>query len=382
MKDPINDWLTGQSLYQKLVDAIDPPHLRALQEMQFSTTEALRSYLDLPRQLEQIHKQINDIHQSTHLAFASSLGSFDSFRHLTTTSLGQLHQSSLTSPLHLTSAVNSSANFIQQTAKVLSQIIQSDIQQDKYWLSEFLESSQRIDLYAALSNPATDLWKQIANARGFTEDILESIDKSLANLETEDEDPFSPFESIIRPKIESLRKGEISYTTLLSFINTFFTIVSIIVTLQSMAASNNSGKQIDQRFQQLERTQARLLGAIETIKPTTDSSRYYIDIRQTTLRVKPKNKSAQIAILYPNQRVRLLKEKGQWIYVEYFDYTEGIPKTGWARKKYMRSVATQETSNLDQPPSRWSGKRLRPISPTTTLQGDKTVTELLLEDRE
>jgi hypothetical protein len=382
MKDPINDWLTGQSLYQKLVDAIDPPHLRALQEMQFSTTEALRSYLDLPRQLEQIHKQINDIHQSTHLAYASSLGSFDSFRHLTTTSLGQLHQSSLTSSLYLTSAVNSPANFIQQTAKALSQIIQSDIQQDKYWLSEFLESSQRIDLYAALSNPATDLWKQIANARGFTEDLLESIDKSLANLETEDEDPFSPFERVIQLKIESLRRGEISYTTLLNFINTFVTIVSIIVTLQSMGPSNNTDKQIDQRFQQIERTQTLLLDTVETIKPDTDPSRYYIDVRQTALRIKPKNKSAQIAILYPNQRVRLLKEKGRWIYVEYFDYTEGIPKAGWARKKYMELIAAQETPSLDHPASQWSGKRLRPIFPTTKLQGDRTVSELLLEDRE
>lgn len=46
----------------------------------------------------------------------------------------------------------------------------------------------------------------------------------------------------------------------------------------------------------------------------------------------------QVAVLYPNQKVRLEKSAHRWIYVEYFDYIEGIPKMGWVNKKYLKML--------------------------------------------
>ncbi len=66
----------------------------------------------------------------------------------------------------------------------------------------------------------------------------------------------------------------------------------------------------------------------------------YIVVRPVELRTK--NNSSEdshvICILQPNQKVELLKRNGKWIYVGFFDYVEGIPKTGWVRKKYLKMI--------------------------------------------
>jgi hypothetical protein len=60
--------------------------------------------------------------------------------------------------------------------------------------------------------------------------------------------------------------------------------------------------------------------------------------RQVVLRLKPSNRGAKIVILFPNQKVLLIEEKHKWIYIEYFDYLEAIPKYGWANKKYLKRL--------------------------------------------
>lgn len=66
----------------------------------------------------------------------------------------------------------------------------------------------------------------------------------------------------------------------------------------------------------------------------------YVVIRTVNLRTKSNtNKDSQIiTLLLPNQKVELLKRKGKWIYVGYFDYIEDIPKTGWVAKKYLKMI--------------------------------------------
>lgn len=62
---------------------------------------------------------------------------------------------------------------------------------------------------------------------------------------------------------------------------------------------------------------------------------YYIVKRQVQVKVKPTFNSPTIVIIYPNQKVKILKKNHKWIYIEYFDYIDGVPKTGWASKKYL-----------------------------------------------
>src|SRR6266404_2352705 len=77
---------------------------------------------------------------------------------------------------------------------------------------------------------------------------------------------------------------------------------------------------------------------VKTLTPTDDASTYYVVEREVVIRLKPVNRSAPVAALYPNQIVRLVQPNLQWIYVEYFDYIEGLPKLGWVNKKYLRKI--------------------------------------------
>jgi hypothetical protein len=81
---------------------------------------------------------------------------------------------------------------------------------------------------------------------------------------------------------------------------------------------------------------------IENIKPDKELTEinqiYYIVQRPVNVRIKPSNKSNKLDILYPNNKVRLIKSRHKWIFVEYFDFIEGIPKTGWVYKKYLIRV--------------------------------------------
>lgn len=66
---------------------------------------------------------------------------------------------------------------------------------------------------------------------------------------------------------------------------------------------------------------------------------FYIVKKQINLYSKTTNKSDIISILYPNQKVQVEKQKNKnWIYINYFDYIEGITKTGWVLKKYLKRV--------------------------------------------
>ena len=62
--------------------------------------------------------------------------------------------------------------------------------------------------------------------------------------------------------------------------------------------------------------------------------------------------------LLPKQKSRLVQRRHKWIYVEYFDEIEGIPKYGWANKKYLKKIeegielklATPNKPVQNQPP--------------------------------
>lgn len=82
----------------------------------------------------------------------------------------------------------------------------------------------------------------------------------------------------------------------------------------------------------------KVLSIIKSAIPDTSSEIVYVVQRPAKLRVKPTNKSAAMASLYPNQLVSLCKNPGKWIYVEFYDFNEGAPRSGWVYKKYLKRV--------------------------------------------
>jgi hypothetical protein len=60
--------------------------------------------------------------------------------------------------------------------------------------------------------------------------------------------------------------------------------------------------------------------------------------RMAKLREAPVAGSTVVTMLFPNQVLTLLEEKGQWIRVEFYDYLAQDAKEGWVLKKYCQRM--------------------------------------------
>jgi hypothetical protein len=156
------------------------------------------------------------------------------------------------------------------------------------------------------------------------------------------EDAISKVEEVVNEKIASLPKGRITAEGL------FMMFLQIVTVLIAIGAWNTDKEQLKEA-KESSKTQAVQYGQfmvlfekvakdIEQLVPKHDDSVYYVVERQVSLKLKPNHHSATVAILSPNQKVRLVQMNHKWIYIEYFDYLEGVPKYGWANKKYLKRL--------------------------------------------
>jgi hypothetical protein len=70
-------------------------------------------------------------------------------------------------------------------------------------------------------------------------------------------------------------------------------------------------------------------------------------LKVTALRTERSNKAAQIATVYPNQILHVIRISQRWAYVEYFDEVEGLPRTGWMYKKVLSKPRRQASRVQD-----------------------------------
>lgn len=89
----------------------------------------------------------------------------------------------------------------------------------------------------------------------------------------------------------------------------------------------------------IKQTELRLAERIETLRPEESKEVFYVVLsRPAQLRNHPTTRKPVIEVLFPNQRVSLIAADGKWIYVKYFDYIDGVPKSGWVLKKYLNRI--------------------------------------------
>lgn len=95
-----------------------------------------------------------------------------------------------------------------------------------------------------------------------------------------------------------------------------------------------------QRFieSQFRATETRLTLQIQTLKPLGSPMALSVVARQCYLRADRFAKAITVGVLYPNQVITIHRTSGKWAYVEFFDYVNAIPKTGWILKKYVTTV--------------------------------------------
>jgi len=178
-------------------------------------------------------------------------------------------------------------------------------------------------------------------ASSFSGRLAGSIAKALESLE-EDPNAFEPVEELVRTKIDSLSTSRISAEGLWQI---YIQILALLIGLSQLGltiyqineAKKSSGEGTE-LFKKLVETTQKIAANTERLVPKQDQNTYYIVERTVNLQIKPSADSQVLALLFPNQKVRLVKRKHKWIYIEFFDYLEGVPKYGWALKKYLRSL--------------------------------------------
>jgi hypothetical protein len=149
------------------------------------------------------------------------------------------------------------------------------------------------------------------------------------------DDAIEELQEIVDEKVKNLPQGRISADGILNLI---LTVVLFLAGIAYQEMRNNhtppcsalTETQVERIVQSIEKT--------KTLIPENDDHTYYVVERVVAIRIRPNNRSPAVGLLYPNQKVRLEKRNHQWIYVEYFDYIEGIPKMGWVNKKYLKML--------------------------------------------
>lgn len=152
---------------------------------------------------------------------------------------------------------------------------------------------------------------------------------------TASEKAIEELQEIVDEKVAKLPRGRISADGILNLIMTVILFLATIAYNEVRDGRRTQTPALSDA--QIERVIESIAKA-QTLIPENDNSTYYVVERPVAIRLKPNNRSAAVAGLYPNQKVRLVQSSHQWIYVEYFDYIEGIPKLGWVNKKYLEKL--------------------------------------------
>ena len=150
-------------------------------------------------------------------------------------------------------------------------------------------------------------------------------------------DAIEVVEEAFSNKIETSSKGWISAEGLLQL---FFAFTLYVI---SQASAMDSDEALMKKVSQLENSFIEKIALLLPDKQDDKNATYYIVNRTVQLHTESSTKSPFLGFLYPNQRVKLVKRKSKWIYIEYFDNLNGIPKMGWVYKKYLKMEKKQYT---------------------------------------
>jgi hypothetical protein len=105
--------------------------------------------------------------------------------------------------------------------------------------------------------------------------------------------------------------------------------LTISLFLYSVYASHKSEQRI---IDAIDHGHAEISKEINGLRPVGSDDVTWVVLKNAAVRARPDIKEKSSELLSPAQQIRLIREKGDWLYVEYFDYIEGVPKMGWIPK--------------------------------------------------
>jgi uncharacterized protein YgiM (DUF1202 family) len=81
-----------------------------------------------------------------------------------------------------------------------------------------------------------------------------------------------------------------------------------------------------------------VLDRLDTIRPKTEVKTSYVTTRTVNVRSEPSKQSCVIGKIGPNNKVALIASKETWLYIEYLNYINAIPKMGWVYSEYLKPL--------------------------------------------
>lgn len=171
------------------------------------------------------------------------------------------------------------------------------------------------------------IYRDVQNQTNFGQNIILSIDDIKRQVELEQ--VISTIEELFESQIQ---KNPSSIVGSSSFQNLLYFLLSIMITVylgtqqesNIINSINVTGRKLEQK--------------IEKITPLKENAKVYLVRTKLIVRKNPNSRSIILDTLFPNNKVEVFKKENDWFYVEYFDFVEGLPRTGWIYSKYLIKV--------------------------------------------
>jgi len=196
-----------------------------------------------------------------------------------------------------------------------------------------------------------------------TELITENISQLMRDFYSEIETDYPVQAEAIKQEVEAIHfttttdpsSRNLSLEQALSLLNTLMMAIMLFYTVlghHNSAVESSSNKEFQdkllssetQMLGQMYELYSHISSVSEAEHDLEKDMVEYVVLRPVNLRTKHHTgqESHVITTLRPNQKVELLKRgeppNKKWIYVGYQDYVEGIPRTGWVYKKYLKRI--------------------------------------------
>lgn len=109
-------------------------------------------------------------------------------------------------------------------------------------------------------------------------------------------------------------------------------ILTLLIFLLSQVSTEQSEQLLLKRMDAMEQT---ISIQLETIRNDRLQSTYMVADRTVNLRSGPGTNSTIVGTITRSQRIKLIDKSGEWVEVEYFDYSLNEIKSGWVIDRYF-----------------------------------------------
>jgi len=176
----------------------------------------------------------------------------------------------------------------------------------------------------------------------FARTVAESLKDAFTEDAQQNDIALARVEQLIEDKVATLPHNQVAaeglWRMVVDILILLLAIGQLGIGIQQLADSRQSSNAQAGQLPKLINLLRRIANNTEELVPKQDEGIYYAVERQVELKSKPKNSETTVSTLFPNQKVLLVQRKHRWIYVQYFDYLDGVPKYGWVNKKYLKRL--------------------------------------------